>query len=142
MLDVDVEMVDYSSVRISPNANYDAENKEISDIMKAAINVKGGVEFHAGPVYLRGGAAYYGNPYNKDKIDASVRNTLKGTVSYSAGIGFRSRDFYMDAAYSYMRYPERINNLYLSYNKDSEWYEQAKIRTVSGKVVVTFGVKF
>lgn len=142
VVDVDVEIVDYANSSILPKSDYDLENDDISAILKTSVNVKGGAEFRLGPVYLRGGVAYYGNPYNKDAFDADIKNTLKSTMSYSGGIGFRARNFYMDAAYSFTKYPERINNLYISYNATEEWYEQAKVQTNSNKVVLTFGFKF
>ena len=142
MADVDVELVDYSNSSIMPKSTYDIENDEISDILKTAVNVKGGAEFRLGPVYLRGGVAYYGNPYTKNQFDADIRKTLKATMSYSGGIGFRHRDFYMDAAYSFTKYPEKINNLYLSYNDINVWDEQVKLQTKTGKFILTFGFKF
>ena len=143
MWDVDVEIVDYSNSSISPKSTYDIENDDISTILKTAVNMKTGAEFRVGPVYLRGGIGYYGNPYNKDQFDVDyVKKTLKATMSYSGGIGFRNRDFYMDAAYSFIKSPERINNMYLSYDATSEWYEQAKLQTNTSKIVVTFGFKF
>ena len=142
MVGVDVEIADYSGNSIMPSSTYDVENDDISTVLKTAVNVKGGAEFRLGPVYLRGGVAYFGNPYNKNSFDAGIRSTLKGTMRYSGGIGFRVRDFYMDAAYTYMKYPKRINNLYLSYNATDEWYEQVKLQTTTNKVIVTFGFRF
>jgi len=142
VVDVDVEIVDYRNSSILPKSDYDGENDGISSDFKTAVNVKGGGEVRLGPVYLRGGMAFYGNPYNKNQFDADIRKTLKGTMSYSAGIGFRKRDFYMDAAYIYMKHPQRITNLYLSYNDYDAWYEQAKLQTTSSKVVLTFGFRF
>ena len=116
LIDLDVEFVDYSQCDVFPKSDYSAANDKIASIYKSTVNIKGGVEYRLGPVYLRGGVAYYGNPYNKDQFSSEIRNTLKGTISYSGGIGFRLRNFYMDAAYSYMKHSERINDLYLSYN--------------------------
>ena len=142
MVDVDIEVLDYAKSNIFPKSDYDVENEDISAIMKTAVNVKGGGEVRLGPVFLRGGVAYYGNPYNKNQFDTNIRKTLKGTMSYSAGIGFRHRDFYMDAAYIFMKHPEKINNLYLSYDNTEVWYEQAKLQTTSNKIVLTFGFRF
>ena len=141
-VDADVEIVDYSKCNIMPKSIYDIENDDIQEILKTAVNVKGGAEFRLGPVYLRGGVAYYGNPYDKNGFDANIRSTLKGAMSYSGGIGFRNRDFYMDAAYSFLKRPEKINNLYLSYNATDEWYEQVKLQTITNKVIITFGFRF
>ena len=142
MLNVDIEVIDYSNSSISPKSTYDIENDEISAILKTSVNVKTGAEFRLGPVYLRGGVGYYGNPYNKNQFDSDIRSMLKSTLSYSGGIGYRFRDFYMDVAYSFMKHPERISNMYLSYDDTTEWYEQAKLRTNSGKFVLTFGFRF
>jgi len=142
MLDVDVELVDYKNCNIMPSETYDIENKDVASILKTSANLKGGAEFRLGPVYLRGGLAYYGNPYNKDYFDADIRKTLKATVSYSGGIGFRHRDFYMDAAYLITKHPERMNDLYLSYNSQEVWYEQVKMQSKNSKFILTFGFRF
>ena len=153
IVNVDVEVIDYSSSSVMPKSkkeNYDSDiiefyddiNNDISSDLKTAVNVKGGGEVRLGPVYLRGGMAFYGNPYNTKAFDDDIKKTLKNTMSYSAGIGFRNRDFYMDAAYIYMKHPKKITNLYLSYNDDSAWYEQATLQTTSSKVVLTFGFRF
>ena len=142
MLNVDVEIVDYTNSSIMPKSDYDVENDDISAILKTSVNVKGGGELRLGPVYLRGGLAYFGNPYNKNQFDADIRKTLKNTMSYSAGIGFRNRDFYMDAAYVILKHPETVNNLYLSYNDTEVWYEQVKLQTTSRRVMLTFGFRF
>jgi hypothetical protein len=141
MANVDVEMVDYSSSSMSPKVDYNFDNDAIKMDFKTVMNVRGGVEARLGPVFLRGGVAFYGNPYNKTSPnfnDEVIKKTLKGTMSYSGGIGFRNRDFYMDAAYSYMQFPERINTLFLSEFGD----EHAKLQTTANKVIVTFGFRF
>ena len=142
MVDVDIEIVDFSDSNIMPNSTYDIENEDISAILQTAVNLKSGAELRLGPVFLRGGLAYYGNPYNKDTFNADVRKTLKATMSYSGGIGFRARDFYMDAAYVFTKHPERVNDLYLSYNAVETWYEQAKLQNKTGKFILTFGFRF
>jgi hypothetical protein len=142
MANVDVELVDYRNSSIMPKSTYNIENEDISTMLKTGVNVKGGAEFRLGPVLLRGGVAYYGNPYNKNHFDADFRENLKATMSYSGGIGFRHRDFYMDAAYLFTKHPEKNSNLYLSYNDKGSWYEQAKLQTNSGKFVFTFGFRF
>jgi len=145
MADVDVEIVDYRNSNILPKSDYDLENDDIVSDLKTSVNIKGGAEFRLGPVYLRGGMAYYGNPYNKNSPnfdDDNIKKTLKCTMSYSAGIGFRKRDFYMDVAYVYMKHPKRVNHLYLSYNDDEVWSEHATLQTTSGKVVLTLGFRF
>ena len=142
VVDADVEIVDYSTCKISPKSNYDFENSEVAKIFKTAVNLKVGAEARLGPLYLRGGMAYYGNPYNKDKFDDEIKETLKNTISFSGGAGFRNRDFYMDAAYSFMKHPERTKNLYMSYDNFGTFYENTNLRSKSGKLIVTFGFRF
>ena len=142
MIGAEMEILNYGSGKIMPTSNfedksiYDDENALISNDYKTAINLKTGAEFRLGPLYLRGGMAYYGTPFNKDafKNDQIILDTIKETLSFSGGIGFRHRDFYMDAAYSFMKHPEKINLLYE--------YEWTKLQTNSNKIVVTFGFRF
>jgi hypothetical protein len=147
MANVDMEVVNYSNSNIKTTKSaydksmFDPENEDISNDLKAAVNVKGGAEFRLGPVFLRGGMAFYGNPYNKNSDsfdDPDIQKTLKGTMSFSGGIGFRARDFYMDAAYSYLKHPERVNNLYLSHIETTH----ATLRPISNKIIITFGFRF
>ena len=143
VIDVDMEIVDYSSCHIFPKSIYDIENGDISKYLKTAVNVKGGAEIRLGPLYLRGGIAYYGNPYAvRDDYSTEYKNTLKSTMSYSGGIGFRARSFYMDVAYLFMKQPERFNKLYMTYNDTrGAWEEQVKLQTKSNKLLVTFGFR-
>ena len=141
IIDVDVEIVDYSTCKIAPRKHYDDLNDEVSSVLKTALNLKAGAEVRLGPLYLRGGVAYYGNPYNKDEIfDPIVKETLNHTMSYSAGIGFRNRDFYMDAAYSFMKHPESIYDLYMWDNGTK--IEYARLQSNYNKVLITFGFRF
>jgi hypothetical protein len=137
-VDVDVEIVDYSTASITPQSTYDFINDDISSVLKTAINLKAGAEIRLGRLYLRGGVAYYGNPYNKDAFDEDFKSTLKASMNYSCGIGFRNRDFYMDAAYSYLKHPERTHTMYQSYDDSGI----CRLQTNSSKVVITFGFKF
>ncbi len=139
MADIDVEIVDYSSCTILPKADYDIYNDDVNASFKTAVNVKGGAEFRLGPMYLRGGMAYYGSPF-KDGLaifDSEVKN--KPTFSYSGGIGFRAHTFYVDAAYSYTKYPKYYYDLY--YPNDIDVVSSIMQKT-SNKVVLTFGFRF
>jgi hypothetical protein len=139
LIDIDVEFVDYAENKLRPNPSYDIENADINAVLQSAINVKTGVELRLGALYLRGGFAYYGNPYNKKAFDEQIGKTLTPTISYSAGIGFRKRDFFMDAALAYMPHPDRVNNLYMY---AADLYEQATLQNNATKFLLTFGWKF
>ena len=142
VIDVDLEIVDYSNNKIGPRSKNNDENNEIAAIYKTAINLKAGAEARLGPLYLRGGMAYYGNPYNTNQFDHDpiLKESFTNTISYSAGIGFRNNDFYMDAAYTFMKHPEKIHDLYL-YNNGAN-VEWIKLQPNYNKVLVTFGFRF
>ena len=143
MIGADVEYVDHKNTAILPRSDNDFENNEISLLLKPVVNVKTGAEIRLGPINLRGGVAFYGNPFDKNQItDETIRQTLKNTISYSAGIGFRNRDFYMDAAYTFMKQPRRIYDLYEFEAGGRTWYESAKLQTNYSKALVTFGFRF
>jgi hypothetical protein len=136
LLNVDVEYLDYATGRISPNSDYNENNNDIANIYRNAVNVKAGAEARLSVMYFRAGMAYYGSPYESSDI--------KGTLSYSAGLGFRVRDFYIDAGYSYMKHPRSYHTFYTSYDAaDNVLYDiGADISSVSNKVAITFGFKF
>ncbi len=140
VIDVDVEYVDYSTANILPKSDFETDNDNIS-YYKGAVNVKGGAEFRLGPMYLRGGVAYYGSAYKKADLMIGDEG-YKGTMSYSGGLGFRARNFYMDAAYSYMKFPKYMSYLYTSYDNQGVYDEYAQLQTNSNKVILTFGFKF
>ena len=121
----------------------DELNLDISDLYKRALNLKAGAEYRIGLFSLRGGVAYYENPQKNDPALYNnydlIRNTFKGTLSYSAGIGFRNQDFYMDVAYSFTKRPDRIYDLY---EYADGLFETARLQTNSHKALLTFGFRF
>ena len=155
VIDVDLEIINYAGAKMTPKQDpyidyyddemyraqeyCDAENEEISEIAKVSTNLKVGAEFRLGAFYLRGGGAMYGNPYNKKAFNEAIRNTFKPTMNYSTGIGFRKRDFYVDAAYSFLKYPKRVTDIY---RIDAVRYEQASLQTSQKNVILTFGFRF
>ncbi len=138
LVSVDAEYVDYSQCSLRPNADFKDQNDYASSSYKSVFNIKGGAEYRLGPVSFRAGVAYYGNPY-ESASDVGFSNS-KGMMSYSGGLGFRMRSFYMDAAYSYMKYPK--HNYFMYYNPADNMDVTSVMQTKSNKVVLTFGFKF
>jgi len=141
MANVDVEYVDYRSCKVLPNADYGDATDEAAETFKGNVNVKGGAEFRIGQLYLRGGIAYYGSPYKKEFL-SELNKSHQGTMSYSGGIGFRARSFYMDAAYTYMKMPQRDAVLYQTYDDLGMFDVTSLMKTISGKFLLTFGFRF
>jgi hypothetical protein len=103
MISADYEYLDYTSARLN-SGDYDFfdENEAIGYTLKAAHNIRLGGELRMGPGYFRGGYAYYGSPYATEQPDVDSRYAI-----YSAGVGLRNRDFFVDLAYSVTNSRER-----------------------------------
>jgi hypothetical protein len=80
-----------------PNyANYLKGIKTASKKMyRGAFNARLGAELKLNIFMLRGGVAYYGNPY-KDKANLKTHR-----MNYSAGVGYRHKGIFIDATYIY-----------------------------------------
>lgn len=140
LISFDYEYLDYSSMRFRDGGDgytYSNENIELGQVFKSSSNIRIGGEFKLGDVYLRGGYAFYGNPYSSGYLnDKSKRSIISG------GIGYRSGNFFIDAAYmrsiltqKYIFYDLRDidNNLIVN---------PVSTKMTEGKMLVTFGFKF
>ena len=141
MMNVEVEYVDYSTCRVMPSVDYSDETNYAAEAFKSNVNVKGGAEFRLGSLYLRGGIAYYGSPHKKDYLP-EFSKSYQGMMSYSGGVGYRASGFYMDAAYTFMKFPQRETVLYQSYDDLGLFNVVSPMSTASGKFVLTFGFRF
>ncbi len=93
LLDVDVDYVDYTSMRLrSKDYDFIPENESIHNKYRATQNIRVGGEYNLGIFVLRGGYAYYGSPF-ADGINDGSRQFFTG------GIGYRSSHFFTDLAY-------------------------------------------
>ena len=141
MVNIDMEYVNYTTCKVLPNSDYGEATDYAAEAFKSNVNVKGGAEFRLGPVYLRGGIAYYGSPYKKDYL-SEYNKSHQGMMSYSGGIVFRARSFYMDGAYTFMKIPQRDPVLYQSFDDQGLFDAVSPMNTSSGKVILTFGFRF
>ncbi|MEZ5047356.1 MAG: hypothetical protein R2831_10235 [Chitinophagaceae bacterium] len=130
----DIEYVDYSSMRYNFRdfSNFsDALNTQIQSVYKNNINVRIGGELKLDQFSIRGGFAYYGSPFKNTNIDASKK-------IFSGGIGYRTRYWFIDAAYQY-----RLHNIteqpYVLTNKQ---VEAASIKNTNSAVTISLGWKF
>ena len=141
VVNIDMEYVNYSTCKVLPSSNFRDETDYAAEAFKSNVNVKGGAELRLGLIYLRGGIAYYGSPYKKDYL-SEFNKSYQGVMNYSGGIGFRARSFYMDAAYSYMKFPQRDPILYQTFDDQGLFNVVSPMKTSSGKFILTFGFKF
>lgn len=94
LFSIEYEYMNYDNMRIkSDYDNFSDINNDISDIYKSVHNIRGGAEFRFGNFSLRGGLAYYDNPY-----DESNEVEIK-SIFYTGGIGINYKAVKFDVGY-------------------------------------------
>jgi long-subunit fatty acid transport protein len=135
IVSADLEFIDYTSMRLRKGEGTDFfdENQGIEAIYRSTVNLKTGAEFRLSNLYLRGGFGYYGSPYKSGEMnyDASQYN-------YSAGFGFRDKNFLIDFAWSYKVYDER----YILYQMDGRRPYTSNLDSKISRFLLTLGYRF
>lgn len=108
-LDAEVEMVDYSSMRImgaeGRTSTYESANDAIKAMYKTAYNTRLGAEYKLLPsLAVRAGLAYTGsafdtNIYYNNNSPQDAADYVGDRYTYSLGFGYRAGDFFLDCAY-------------------------------------------
>ncbi len=123
LVSLEYEYIDYSRSRLrSRGYNFYDENSAISNNYASAHSIRLGAEYRVDNVGLRAGGGYNTSPF-ADGINTGNR------FYYSAGVGFRGRNFFADFAFvqsfsnedfylygSENVYLEPISNKYSTYN--------------------------
>ena len=145
-VNIDYKYINYSSAKYNGTTTnyYDAEymnniNQEIKDIYKATNNLNFGLEYKPiANIALRGGFIY-----NESGLKYQDYNTL----SYTGGIGYRERNYFIDLAYRFQTY-QLDHYMYVldasltdpaGYNLPNDYVTTTYN---SNLVVLTMGVKF
>ena len=128
----DVEFVDYAGARLSSNDfSTVSDNETIGNLYTSVINYRLGAELRLDAVRLRGGYSYMADPIANSTFDGSVS-------SYSAGIGYRNRDYFVDLAFV-----NRSNNqLYAPYNLIDGSQPVAEISNRVSSFLLSVGFNF
>ncbi len=93
LISADFEMVDYASSKLnSTNYGFRTENDDIKSTYTTTGNLRLGTEWRYKNLSFRGGFSYYGSPYKNSINDAA-------STSYSLGLGFQERNYYLDIAW-------------------------------------------
>lgn len=131
LLNVDYEYVDYTYAQLNSSPNVFADvNKTIRSKYTSTGNLRVGGEVRFDPFSVRAGYALYGSPFAKDENKNASRS------SYSAGIGFRENNYFIDLAYVFTRYTE-YNYLY-----DPTLISSVKNNYQNSSFMLTMGVRF
>lgn len=137
LISADYEFIDYATARLRRGGGngfgggyaYASENNAIKKSYGAASNIRVGGELKVNPFSIRAGYALYGSPFKNNINDAS-------TTSYTAGLGFREDDFYIDLAYVYSKSKQGY------YLYDANLVDAATNITTSSNFMFTLGFRF
>ncbi len=133
LLNVDYEYLDYTYAQLHSSPNVFADvNKTILTKYTAAGNLRIGGEIRFDPLSFRAGYALYGSPFK------SGENMNAHRSSYTAGIGFRENNYFIDFAYVLTKYTEYS---YL-YDPTAAPLNSVKNNFTTSGFMLTLGVKF
>lgn len=133
------EFADYGMAKFSEtgdNYNYTGKNDTIKSTLGSVHNLRIGTEVRLGKLYLRGGYSYYGKAYKKGDISDNIDYD-----SFSAGVGFREQNIYIDFGYAGLINPQKY--ILYQYGTDPGVVTAMSSMTIHRNMfTVTFGYKF
>ena len=106
LINVDYEYIDYTYAQLHSQPNVFSDvNKTIRAKYTETGNLRIGGEVRFDPIAIRAGYALYGSPFKQDENKDAFR------ASYTAGVGYRKDNYFIDFAYVLTKYTE-YNYLY------------------------------
>jgi hypothetical protein len=137
-ISADIEYLNYqgstfSASDVSNNVgSYFTElNQAVDRVYRSAINARVGGELKFETFMVRGGFAYFGNPY------ASGHEAAK-RMNISGGLGYRNKGKFIDLTYVH----QLTGDQYYPYRLDNGTFSSVDLRNGTGTVLLTFGFKF
>lgn len=132
LINAEYEHVDYSFAQLNAHPNLFTEvNRTIRTKYTTTENIRVGAEVRLDPVAIRAGYALYGSPFR------SAENANASRSSYTAGIGLRNDNFFLDLAYVYTMYSE------YGYLYSPQIVEKAyQNKYTNSSFMLTLGVRF
>ncbi|MGQ1889847.1 OmpP1/FadL family transporter [Thermophagus sp. OGC60D27] len=144
LISFDYEYTDYSSMKYKSKNNDVREkaimetlNETITNTFKATHNFRIGAEYRLAEfLALRGGYAYFQNPYKDD-----YQNSEGKHFNITGGLGFRAGNMTIDVAYLYNK-ETYIHSLYYSQEIPSDVQKPADMTSVDHQLALTLGWRF
>ncbi len=100
LVSAEYEYVNYSQGKLNSSGyGFTNENNDVKSSFLSWGNIRVGTEWRIADFRVRGGAAYYSNPYTTPGVDGT-RYTLSG------GFGYRVKHFYADVTYQWAQSKE------------------------------------
>lgn len=143
LISADYEYIDYTKAKIRASDDpFTDVNSNIQSWFRATSNVRLGAEIKLGDFAVRGGYGLYGSPYSSNHFNKDAF-----TTSYSAGLGYRGKDFFFDLGYIlfdtkslYSMYEHEV------YNSTTQRYdmipELVDTKYSNGRFAATIGFRF
>ncbi|NEU07962.1 hypothetical protein GZH53_06520 [Flavihumibacter sp. R14] len=139
LLSADIEYVDYSTIHFDSGDPITDQNtnEDIRDLYKAAVNFRVGGEYKFNSMMLRAGYNHIGTAFKNLDVTADI---------LSAGIGYRTNQFYIDLTYqnasnNNTSTPYVISSDYADYEITGAG-EVATLKNTSNNVFLTIGTRF
>jgi hypothetical protein len=131
LLSADYEFIDFSkaNLRAGDYSFYD-ENSEIRRKYTSTHNIRLGGEMRFDYLALRGGFGYNMSPF-ADNINDGAR------YSYTGGIGYRDKNFFIDIAY--VRSMQKED--YYFYGSPNVVFDPVKNTKIANSLLITLGVR-
>lgn len=139
VISAEYEFVNYGSAKFSEtgdNFDYTGRNDTIKSTLGPAHNFRIGTEVRLGKLYFRGGYGHYGKAFKNGDINDNIDYD-----TYSAGIGFREQNIFIDFAYTGLINPQK----YILYQYGTDPGVVTAMSSMNLKrnmFTVTFGYKF
>ncbi|MDF2158452.1 long-chain fatty acid transporter [Algoriphagus sp. CAU 1675] len=135
-ISADLDWVDYSTARINSN-DFDEEpdNQAIRNLYTSTVNFRLGAEARINDFRLRGGYAYFGDPYMDSNFDRT-------TQQLSGGVGLKLNNLSLD----FTLVNQTFNSIYRSYqvldSQNNNYGPMTEIENSIFKGVLTLGINF
>lgn len=107
LLSAEYEMTDYSGMRLRGKSGSSIDFMDANTMTRSIYGIshaiRGGAEVQLNNYFkLRGGVAYYSNPNTNEAENYSIEQ-YGDMMSFSGGIGFRNKGFFLDMAYMHRK---------------------------------------
>lgn len=126
------EYVDYANAELRANDySFYNENDDIKTSYTKGHNIKVGTEWRSGPFSFRVGYRYENSPFQDGINDGSLN-------SYSGGIGYKQKYYYIDFGYAYSVSSED----YYLYGTENIHVNPVTNQLIDQRFMLTFGTRF
>ncbi len=144
LISFDYEYTNYASMEYNSSNNnigdksvFNDLNQTINETFQPTHNLRVGAEYKiASMIALRGGYAYFQNPYQEEFLNSKGEH-----FNITGGLGFRQGNMTIDLAYLYNQ-QSYIHSLYYSQDIPDDVQEPADMTSTDHQVAVTLGWRF